>query len=47
MRSNSYGMNEDLKRMDDAEDRILHLVGTRERWETKARRKLAELGIRP
>jgi EH_Signature domain len=47
MHSNSFDMSEDLKRMDDAEDRILHPVDTRERWETKARRKLAELGIRP
>jgi hypothetical protein len=47
MRSNFFDMSEDLKRMDDAEDRILHPVDTRERWETKARRKLAEMGIRP
>lgn len=47
IRSNSFGITEDLRRMDDAQDRILHLTDTRERWETKARRKLAELGIRP
>jgi hypothetical protein len=47
IRSNSFDMAEDLKRMDDAADRILHLVDTRERWEVKARRRLAELGIRP
>jgi hypothetical protein len=47
IRSHSFGMSEDLRRMNDAEDRILHLVDTRERWETKARRKLADLGIRP
>jgi hypothetical protein len=47
IRSNSFDMSEDLRRMNDAQDRILHLVDTRERWETKARRKLADLGIRP
>ena len=47
MRSNSFDMSDDLRRMSDAQDRILHLVDTRERWETKARRKLADLGIRP
>lgn len=47
MRSNSYDMAEDLKRKDDAEDRLLHPTETRDGWETKARRRLAELGIRP
>jgi hypothetical protein len=47
IRSNSFDMGDDLRRMNDAQDRILHLVETRERWETKARRKLADLGIRP
>jgi EH_Signature domain len=47
IRSRSFDMRKDLKRMDDAEDRILHMVDTRERWENKARRRLAELGIRP
>ena len=47
IRSNSFDMSDDLRRMNDAHDRILHLVDTRERWETKARRKLADLGIRP
>jgi hypothetical protein len=43
MRSNSYDMSRDLKRMDDVQDRILHI----DLWETKARRALAEMGIRP
>jgi len=47
IRSNSFDMSEDLRRMNDAQDRIVHRVETRERWETKARRKLADLGIRP
>ncbi len=47
IRSNSFHLSEDLRRMNDAQDRILHPTGTRESWETKARRKLAELGIRP
>jgi hypothetical protein len=47
LRSNSFNLGEDLRRMDDAHERILHRTETRERWEVKARRKLAELGIRP
>ncbi len=47
LRSNSFDMQGDLKRMDDAQGRILHLANTRESWESKARRQLAELGIRP
>jgi len=47
IRSNSFDMGDDLRRMNDAHDRILHPVDTRVRWETKARRKLADLGIRP
>ena len=47
IRSNSFDMSEDLRRMNDAQDRIVHRFETRERWETKARRKLADLGIRP
>jgi hypothetical protein len=45
LRSNSFHLNEDLKRMRDKKDRILHSAGG-ERWEVGARRKLAELGIR-
>jgi hypothetical protein len=46
MRSNSYDMAKDLKRMKEVQGRILHLEG-RDLWETKARRALAEMGIRP
>lgn len=47
IRSNSFHLTEDLKRVDAAADRIWHRINTNERWETKARRQLAELGIRP
>jgi hypothetical protein len=47
MRSNSFNLSNDLRRMNDAQDRILHLVDTRERWESKAKNKLSDLGIRP
>lgn len=47
LRSNSFVLNDDLKRVRFAEDRIWHRINTIERWETKARRQLAELGIRP
>ena len=47
MRSSSFDLRDDLKRMDDARERIIHLKESREPWETKARRMLAELGIRP
>jgi EH_Signature domain len=47
LRSLSFRLSQDLKRMNDAEDRIVHQMETKERWESKARRKLAELGIRP
>ena len=47
LRSNSFVLNDDLKRVNFAEDRIWHRINTIERWETKARRQLAELGIRP
>jgi EH signature protein len=47
IRSNSFHLTDDLKRVVVAEDRIWHRINTIERWETKARRQLAELGIRP
>ncbi len=47
MRSTSFDMSSDLRRMSDAQDRIIHFLDTRERWDTKARRKLADLGVRP
>jgi hypothetical protein len=47
IRSQSFNLSGNLRRMGAAHDRILHLTDTRERWETKARKKLAELGIRP
>ena len=47
LRSHSFHLRDDLKRMDDAHERILHLTETRQRWEVKAKRILAELGIRP
>ena len=47
LRSNSFHLSEDLKRREEAENRIWHRTDTLERWETKARRMLAELGIRP
>ena len=47
LRSHSFNLREDLKRMDDAHERILHPRETRQRWEVKAKRILAELGIRP
>jgi hypothetical protein len=47
IRSNSFHLTDDLKRVVAAEDRIWHRINTIERWETKARRQLAELGIRP
>jgi hypothetical protein len=46
LRSNSFHLREDLKRIDDAQDRIFHRDGAYERWEQKARVKLRELGIR-
>jgi len=45
-RSLSYHVSNDLKRMDDALERILHTGGTYMQWERKARTTLAELGIR-
>lgn len=47
LRSNSFHLTDDLKRVTAAEDRIFHRTNTIERWETKARRQLADLGIRP
>ena len=47
IRSNSFHLNDDLKRVRTAKDRIWHRLSTVERWETKARRQLADLGIRP
>jgi hypothetical protein len=47
LRSNSFHLTEDLKRREEAKNRIWHRTDTLERWETKARRMLAELGIRP
>ena len=47
MRSNSFDLRDDLKRMDQAHERIIHLMEPRGAWETKARRMLAELGILP
>ena len=43
MRSPTYDLNKDLKRMADVKQRILHLGS----WENSARSKLAEMGIRP
>jgi EH_Signature domain len=43
MRSFSYDLNKDLKRITEVKQRILHLGA----WEHSARSKLAELGIRP
>jgi hypothetical protein len=47
LRSQLFHRRDDLLRMDDAQDRIIHRDSTYERWERKARAKLAELGIRP
>lgn len=47
LRSNSFHLTDDLKRVPAAEDRIWHRTNTIERWETKARRQLADLGVRP
>ncbi len=47
LRSDSFNLREDLKRMDDAHERILHPRETLQRWEVKATRILADLGIRP
>lgn len=47
IRSNVFHLTDDLKRVVAAEDRIWHRTNTIERWEAKARRQLAELGIRP
>jgi hypothetical protein len=47
LRSQTFNLRDDLKRMDDAHERILHLTETRQRWEVKAKRMLSELGIRP
>jgi hypothetical protein len=46
MHANSYDMAKDLKRKEDVHGRILHMEG-RDLWETKARRSLGEMGIRP
>lgn len=45
IRSYSFHLTDDLKRQDDAIDRIVHRDG-RERWEKRASRQLAEQGIR-
>jgi hypothetical protein len=47
LRSASFRLTDDLKRKNDAEGNILHHTGTRDPWESNARRMLAELGIRP
>ena len=47
IRSNSFHLTDDLKRIVAAQDRIWHRTNTIERWEIKARRQLADLGIRP
>jgi hypothetical protein len=47
LRSNSFHLTDDLKRVSAAEDRIWHRTNTIERWEIKARRQLADLGVRP
>lgn len=48
LRSASFNLKDDLKRMHDARDRILHHTSeSRQTWELKARRTLSELGIRP
>ena len=47
IRSNSFDLTDDLKRIAAAEDRIFHRIATIESWETKARKQLADLGIRP
>jgi hypothetical protein len=47
IRSNSFHLTDDLKRVQSAKDRIWHRINTIEPWEVKARRQLAELGIRP
>jgi hypothetical protein len=47
IRSNSFHLADDLKRVVAAKDRIWHRTNTIEPWETKARRQLADLGIRP
>jgi hypothetical protein len=47
MRANSFHLIEDLKRISAVTDRIWHRTNTVERWEIKARRQLADLGIRP
>ena len=47
IRSSSFDLRGDLKRMDDAHERIIHLKESRDPWERKARRMLAELGILP
>jgi hypothetical protein len=43
LRSYSFNLTADLRRMNDKETRIIH----RGEWEPKARRILSELGIRP
>ena len=47
LRSNTFDMSGDLKRMSDAHDRIIHFPEPLRGWETKAGRMLAEVGIRP
>jgi len=47
IRSNSFHLTDDLKRVVAAKDRIWHRINTIEPWETKAHRQLADLGIRP
>lgn len=47
IRSKVFHLSDDLKRVADAEHRIWHRINTNERWEVKARRQLAELGVRP
>jgi hypothetical protein len=47
LRSLSYHLTNDLKRMGAVHERLIHRSSTHERWETKARAVLMELGIRP
>jgi hypothetical protein len=47
LRSSTFDMSDDLKRMSDAQDRIIHFPEPPRGWETKASRMLADLGIRP
>jgi hypothetical protein len=47
LRSRSFHLGDDLKRMRSVQERIIHRVSTNERWERRAQLTLAELGIRP